>query len=97
MEKWIIILLGVAVLVAVFLSPFASTKPDGLERVAEDKGFLERGEGPQVVDSPIADYVLPGIKNERLATSIAGLVGVIIVAALGFGLGAILKKKEKIQ
>lgn len=97
MEKWILILLGVAVLAAVFLSPFASTKPDGLERVAEDKGFLGRGEGPQVVDSPIPDYVLPGIKNERLAKSIAGLVGVIIVAALGFGLGAILKRKGKVQ
>jgi len=97
MEKWIIILLGVAVLAAIFLSPFASTKPDGLERVAEDKGFLEKGEGPQVVNSPIPDYTLPGIKNEKLSTSIAGLVGVIIVALLGFGLGAILKKKEKIQ
>jgi len=97
MEKWILILLGVAVLAAVFLSPFASTKPDGLERVAEDKGFLERGKGPQVVDSPIPDYVLPGIKNERLAKSIAGLVGVVIVAALGFGLGAILKRKRKVQ
>ncbi|MEE9315723.1 MAG: PDGLE domain-containing protein [bacterium] len=97
MEKWIIILLGVAVLAAVFLSPFASTKPDGLERVAEDKGFLERGEGSQVVNSPIPDYAVPGIKNEKLATAIAGLVGVIIVAALGFALGAILKRKEKIQ
>lgn len=97
MEKWIIILLGVAVLAAVFLSPFASTKPDGLERVAEDKGFLGRGEGPQVVNSPIPDYAVPGIKNEKLATAIAGLVGVIIVAALGFGLGAILKRKEKVQ
>jgi len=97
MEKWIIILLGVAVLAAVFLSPFASTKPDGLERVAEDKGFLGRGEGTQVVNSPIPDYAVPGIKNEKLATSIAGLVGVIIVAVLGFGLGAILKRKEKIQ
>lgn len=97
MEKWILILLGVAVLAAIFLSPFASTKPDGLERVAEDKGFLEKGEGPQAVKSPIPDYTLPGIRNEKLSTSIAGLVGVVIVALLGFGLGAILKKKEKMQ
>jgi len=97
MEKWVLILLGVALLAAVFFSPFASTKPDGLERVAEDKGFLERGEGPQAVKAPIRDYILPGIKNERLATSIAGLVGVIIVGALGFGLGIILKRKGKVQ
>jgi cobalt/nickel transport protein len=97
MEKWILILLGVAVLAAVFLSPFASTKPDGLERVAEDKGFLERGEGPQAVNSPIPDYVVPGISNEKLATSLAGLVGVIIVGALGFGLGTVLKRKGRVQ
>jgi len=97
MEKWILVLLGVAVLAAVFLSPFASTKPDGLERVAEDKGFLERGEGPQAVNSPIADYVVPGISNEKLATSLAGLVGVIIVGALGFGLGTVLKRKGRVQ
>jgi len=97
MEKWILILLGVAVLAAVFLSPFASTKPGGLERVAEDKGFLERGKGPQVVDSPIPGYAVPGIKNKKLATSIAGAIGVIIIAGLGFALGAVLKRKRKIQ
>jgi len=97
MEKWILILLGVAVLAAVFFSPFASTKPDGLERVAEDKGFLERGEGPQAINSPIPDYVMPGIKNEKLATSLAGLVGMIIVGVLIFGVGTILKRKGKVQ
>lgn len=97
MEKWILILLGVAVLAAVFLSPLASTKPDGLERVAEDKGFLEKGEVPQAISSPIRDYVMPGIENEKVATSIAGLIGVVVAGALGFVLGAILKKREKIH
>jgi len=97
MEKWILILLGIAVLAAVFLSPFASTKPDGLERVAEDKGFLEKGEGPQAINSPIPDYIVPGIKNDKLATSIAGLIGVAVAGALGLVLGAVLKKKEKIH
>jgi cobalt/nickel transport protein len=97
MKKWVLTLLGVAVLAAVFLSPFASTKPEGLERVAKDKGFLERGEGRQAIKSPIAGYIVPGIKNERLATSIAGLVGVIIVAGLGFGLGTVLKRKGRVQ
>jgi len=97
MERWILIILGVAILAAIFLSPFVSTKPDGLERVAEDKGFLEKGEGPQVVNSPIPDYLMPGIKNEKLATSVAGLIGVIIVGVLGFAVGAFLKKRRKIR
>lgn len=32
--------IGVAALLALFLSPFASSLPDGLERVAEIQGFL---------------------------------------------------------
>ena len=35
--------LGVALAVAVFLSPFAYDQPDGLEFVGEKLGFLRRG------------------------------------------------------
>jgi len=30
----------------VLLSPLASSSPDGLERVAEDKGFIDAAEAP---------------------------------------------------
>jgi uncharacterized membrane protein len=32
--------LGIAVVLVAFVSPFASSSPDGLERVADDEGFL---------------------------------------------------------
>ena len=32
-------------MLALFLSPLASTSPDGLEKVAETKGFAEKGGG----------------------------------------------------
>ena len=67
-------------LAVALLSPLASGSPDGLERVAEDKGFLARAEdAPYAV---IADYVLPGIENEALATILAGIIGTTIVYAL---------------
>lgn len=71
--------LAVALLIAV-LSPLASASPDGLERVAEDKGFIETAKGPPF--EIIADYAFPWVANDDMATVLAGLTGVIIVAAV---------------
>jgi cobalt/nickel transport protein len=79
----ILIGLGLALLVAVILSPFASPKPDGLERVAKDKGFIEKGE---------SKYTFPGIHNEKAATAVAGVAGTLVVFGLGYGLAKLLKK-----
>lgn len=76
---WAIAGLAVA-LAVVLLSPFASANPDGLERVAADLGFLDRG-----ADAPytlIPDYTLPGLESPWLATIAAGIVGVLVVATL---------------
>lgn len=83
----------IAVVLAFFISPFASPKPDGLERVAEDKGFIDKGRA--VLASPVADYLWPGVKSERLATSLAGIFGTLLVFAFGYGAAALLKKKNR--
>lgn len=70
--------LGIALLLTI-LSPLASAHPDGLEWVAEQRGFIDLGRGP--VYQIIPDYVLPGINNEALATILAGVVGVGLVLA----------------
>ena len=55
--KWWHIALIVC-LAVVFLSPLASSSPDGLERVAEDHEFVEQSrEAPFQI---IADYLFPG-------------------------------------
>ncbi len=62
------------------LSPLASTHPDGLEWVAEQRGFLETAQ-----DAPysiIPDYVFPGIADEGVATIVAGVVGLGVVLAV---------------
>ena len=76
--------LGYIVAVAVtLLAPLASGSPDGLERVAEDSGFIERAQGaPYAI---IADYVVPGIQNEALATILAGIIGVTVVYVMVAG------------
>ncbi len=73
--------LAVAVGLAVFASPYASSSPDGLEKVAETKGFLADGRLHSLQDSsPVPDYAFPGIDDPRLATALAGLVGTLLVA-----------------
>jgi hypothetical protein len=89
--KWWIVGLLIALAVTL-ISPLASAWPDGLERVAEDKGFIEDAQ-----DAPyevIPDYVLPGIGNEALATILAGIVGTLVVFGLAYGLGILLRRRE---
>lgn len=83
--------LGIALLLAL-LSPLASSSPDGLERVAEDHGFLDRAQ-----DAPYAlvpDYLFPGVENEALATILAGLLGTLIVFAAGYGVEKVLGRRR---
>jgi len=89
--KWWIVGLLIALAVTL-ISPLASAWPDGLERVAEDKGFIEDAQ-----DAPyevIPDYVLPGIGNEALATILAGIVGTLVVFGLAYSLGILLRRRE---
>jgi len=88
--KWwyvgLLIALGLAV-----LAPLASSWPDGLERVAEDKGFIEVALEPFFKIIP--DYVFPGVHSEALATILAGLLGTLILFGAGYGLGTLLKRR----
>ncbi len=74
--------LGIAILLVVF-SPLASAHPDGLEWVAEQKGFLDVAQGP--LYEIIPDYVFPGITNEAFATILAGIIGTLIVFGVALG------------
>ena len=82
--------LGVALLVASFLAPFASESPDGLEYVGRSLGFLEGGGGAAeeaaALPAPMADYSLPGLPSLPVATAIVGILGTLAVFALAAGL-----------
>jgi len=93
MKKIVFYFLSIAIILAVFASPFASSFPDGLEHVAERLGFMSRAvEG--LIKSPIPDYSFPGIKG-NFATSLAGLAGVFITFGLAYSIGLLLAKKHK--
>lgn len=63
---------------AAFVSPWASGSPDGLERVAEDKGFLHLAEAPPVWRaSPMADYGIGFLGEGAVSTGAAGALGVL--------------------
>jgi cobalt/nickel transport protein len=95
-KKDILFGLFAALLLAILISPFASSFPDGLERVAEDKGFLEKGEIQPAMAAPVPDYALPGIKNKKLATSAAGVMGTLFVFGAAYGFAALIKRKENV-
>lgn len=84
--------LVVAVALATFVSPFASSSPDGLEKVAADKALDTEVEGHAFADGPLADYGVEGVDNERVGTGLAGLIGVAVTFAVGFGLFAMIKR-----
>jgi len=82
----------VITLVVVLLSPLASAFPDGLERVAEDMGFL--GIGQSASYEIIPDYTLPFLGATPVSTILAGVVGVIIVGTIIFLIGQGIKAKS---
>lgn len=97
MRTRVFIILGLAIAVglATAISPFASPNPDGLEKVAEDKQFLDNGKLASIQeDAPIPDYAFPGVENERVATGLAGFVGTLFVFGLGYGIAWLLSRRS---
>jgi len=88
---WVLAALLIAVIVVVAASLFASGDPDGLERVAEDTGFLDAAEGSPF--SIIADYVFPGMDGP-MATIVAGVIGVAVLFALLWLVGRLLARRR---
>lgn len=88
------ILAGLVVtLLAVLISPLASGNPDGLERIAEDIGFLDTG-----LDAPyqiLPDYTIPFLGETALSTIVAGIVGAVVVFGVLFLVGRNLGKPKQ--
>jgi hypothetical protein len=90
MRLFTVVALALAVGLATAASPFASSSPDGLEKVAQDKGFLHDGRLAKVQeDAPAPDYAFPGVHDARLATGLAGFTGTLLVFAAGYGLARV--------
>ena len=91
MKLFTILALALAVGLATAVSPYASSSPDGLEKVAGDNAFLDRGEAQET--SVLSDYAFPGIGDERVATGLAGFAGTLIVFGLGYGVVVLARRR----
>lgn len=88
----------VALGLAFFVSPLASSSPDGLERVSIDQGFAETAEDHALAEGPLADYGVEGVEDERLSTGLAGIIGVAITFGVGmllFGLLRVVRARRR--
>ena len=80
-----VLVLGFLLTVALLLAaPLASVRPDGLEWVAMQTGFIEMTREP--LYELVPDYLVPGIANESIATILAGALGILIIFGLGMGI-----------
>jgi cobalt/nickel transport system permease protein len=85
----------VALVFAAVVSQFAADDPDGLERVAEDTGFIGSGQDHTLADFVFADYATAGIDNETLSLAVAGVVGTIVTLLVAYGLFMGLRETRK--
>lgn len=68
----------VALLLAGGVSYYASSSPDGLNKVAVDEGF-DKGERAHDLDgSPFGGYETSGVDDERISGGLAGVMGVVV-------------------
>lgn len=77
-------------LLAVLISPLASGSPDGLERVAEDIGFLKTSQSAPYEILP--DYTIPFLGETAISTILAGAVGALVLFGLLILLGRSLRR-----
>ena len=89
--------LVVSLVLAGGVSYYASSQPDGLEKVAGDIGFLDSAKESAVEDGPLAGYGVAGVENERISGGLAGVIGVASTAAVSFGLFYALRRFKKAQ
>lgn len=88
----VVILLGLLILVV----PYASTLPDGLEKVAETLGFQYRAKVQHELPALMKNYTFPGAMSSTMASIVAGLVGALIVFVLSIVLARVLVPKQNV-
>ncbi|MEU6057782.1 energy-coupling factor ABC transporter permease [Streptomyces sp. NPDC047097] len=84
-----------ALVLAAFFSFYASASPDGLERVAADKGIDREVQDHGLADSPLADYGVAGIDDPRLSVGLAGAIGVAGTIAVGTGVFTVVRRRRE--
>ncbi|MER5647267.1 energy-coupling factor ABC transporter permease [Streptosporangium sp. NPDC002524] len=82
--------IATAALLAGVVSFYASSSPDGLEWVAEDKGFSDQATDHSLGEQPLADYGDVG----GIPVGVAGVIGVGVTLAVGGGVFYAVRRRE---
>ena len=85
----------ISLILAGVVSFYASSHPDGLEKVAEEIGFSETAKDPATAGSALADYGVAGVDDERASVGIAGVLGVLATGVVATGLFYYLGKRKQ--
>lgn len=83
-----------SLVLAGFVSFYASANPDGLEKVAHDKGIDKKTKEHASSDSPLADYGVKDITDARLSGGLAGIIGVGVTIVAGSGIFWALRRRR---
>ncbi|MFI5571063.1 energy-coupling factor ABC transporter permease [Streptomyces sp. NPDC051740] len=83
-----------SLVLAGFVSFYASADPDGLEKVATDHGIDEKAEEHAIADSPLADYGVEDVDDARLSGGLAGVIGVGVTVVAGTGVFRVVRRRR---
>jgi cobalt/nickel transport system permease protein len=72
-----------SLVLAGFVSFYASTSPDGLEKVAHDQGIDKQEKEHAAANSPLAGYGVQDVSDARLSGGLAGVIGVGVTVVAG--------------
>jgi cobalt/nickel transport protein len=97
----------VCLVLAGLVSGYASSSPDGLEHAAregctvDEQGEITGGscmaqaeQEHDLAGGWLADYGIRGAGNERLATGLSGVAGVLVTFAIGGGLFWLVRRRR---
>ena len=87
--------LAAALVLAGLLSFYASSAPDGLNRVAGDAGFSSTEKESAAARSPLAGYETSGVTHGRLSGGLAGVAGVLVVLLLAGGVTHVVRRRAE--
>lgn len=89
--------IAATVLCAGVVSFYASGSPDGLEKVAAENGIDEKARDHPAADSPLADYGVGGVADERLSGGLAGVIGAGATLAAGTGVFYAVRRRRELD
>ncbi|MDL4777534.1 MULTISPECIES: PDGLE domain-containing protein [Thermomonosporaceae] len=93
-KRFFVGFLLVSLVLAGIVSYYASGSPDGLEKVAADKGIDAKERDHTLQHSPLSDYGIKGVGDSRLSGGLAGVIGVGAVLVVGGGLFWVVRRRD---